>query len=94
MSPVQLPASLIESLSNPEHRKGRWESVSAELHLDRSEVLVMVEARDFYPNEVPLALKQEIAAVVAGLCSGVVSSWSVIFTNRGQQYDGAVANEL
>jgi hypothetical protein len=90
----EVAAAVIASLTHKDLRGGRWEEVHAELHKDHDELLVIVEAKDFYPNEVPLEIKKEIAHVVAKECKGKVSGWSLVFTNRGWQYDGALPNEL
>ena len=85
-------------LTDPELRDGRWEEVIASL-MDNGELLVVhIEARDYYPGDVPNDIKKEINDVLMKLMPPASdkfeSNWSVIFTKRTKMYDSMFANEF
>jgi len=85
-------------LTDPELRDGRWEDVSGSLMDDGELLLIHIEARDYYPDDVPNDIKIEISNVVTKIIplhsEGLESNWTVIFTKREKMYDSMLAGEF
>jgi hypothetical protein len=88
----QIQSVVIEILSSPGIRQGRWEEVQAEIQDEGEFILISITARDYESGEIPQEVKDEITKTLSAKLpphpKTSEGNWMALFKDRsGSVYD-------